>query len=580
MTRLKGRPRFPAGRTAFLFLAAAGLHFAAFDAFTQPLITDVAFFVHFAARTASGALPYVDFLDFKTPLSVFAGAVGFGAGEALGGYGVEGVRILYLFFAAATACALACCHARLAGRRAAAGWIALVLIFGIRLLGIFPSIGNVPKLLTVLCAAFALLAARRGRWIPAGGLVVLAFMDWQPGGGLAVIALGIMALAGRGRIAALVRAALGGLATLGIFAMYFALRGGLEAFWNLAFLAPFHRTAAGGDPEFEGRIERIGKLLASDCAGETWILYLAGAGLLVFPALLVLLRRRKPPEFPLGLGAGVFFAGLMGYALVDFQSHGDLFAVLWGTVFFAALPVWIVYQYLMFFMTRWVIRRRKGPSSARPALLLARRLRFALGLLLVAGLGAVTAPSFLKEGFRRGAPSGPAEFELCAQREVAHAFAEAHGGRRIACLDCQEALVLGRLDEVLGFVYYDPVIEAVLRDEAGPGGSAEDEAQGLGNRTARSESRIEDSDGRVGASGNRSTGAGNRPDPLLRRLDAARPDVVIPPQRSRQGKIRKGAFTRWLRRRGMVSTRLESEDGTYALRFWARPLAKKSEKED
>lgn len=65
-----------------LMLLAAGLHFASFEVVETPIELDVAFFLYFAERAAQGAVPNVDFLEYKTPLAIFVGAWAYRTGCA------------------------------------------------------------------------------------------------------------------------------------------------------------------------------------------------------------------------------------------------------------------------------------------------------------------------------------------------------------------------------------------------------------------------------------------------------------------------------------------------------------------
>ena len=64
------------GATAAAVLLCA-FHFAGFHPGSQPLVTDVRFFVYFAWRVARGAIPHLDYFENKTQLATFAGVVAF-----------------------------------------------------------------------------------------------------------------------------------------------------------------------------------------------------------------------------------------------------------------------------------------------------------------------------------------------------------------------------------------------------------------------------------------------------------------------------------------------------------------------
>jgi hypothetical protein len=68
-----------------LFAALLTLvHLARFDVAQGPIVTDVRYYVYFAARMADGAVPHRDFFDNKTQLATAAGAALYATATALG----------------------------------------------------------------------------------------------------------------------------------------------------------------------------------------------------------------------------------------------------------------------------------------------------------------------------------------------------------------------------------------------------------------------------------------------------------------------------------------------------------------
>lgn len=507
-------PRRSVKVPALLLVAAASLHFASYDITRQPVTTDVAFFLYFAGRTAAGSLPYLDFVDFKTPLAVFAGALGHLAG------GLYAVRIEYLFFAALSAAAAGLVHLHLFNRRQGAAWIGLLAFCGFNLLGLMPSIGNMPKQLTLLCAALGLLAANRGKWLIAGLLTLLAFMDWQPGGALACAALLVTALLGPGRGRALLRSLAGMIMGAAAFFLFFLANGGLAAFVRLAFLAPFVRPAAEGGAGLLGRLERIWRLLEADCRKEMWIVYAAFAGFLLYPFILVRLKRRRACTFPFGVGCAFYHYGIVLWTLYDFQGHGDLYIALGSLAFFGALPLIAIYYTIQGALLRYLQhrRRRRTYRILKPAL-------FTAALVVMAVLA---RPSLMKDGWRIGEPKGPAACTLSEQREVSGMIQRAFADGRLAFLDYSEVLYLAEMKDALGFVYFDPVIFHSVKEEG--------------------ESKA---------------------DTLIRHLDRAAPDGIVVPQRSRVRHWPKSRMTKWLKSRGYRPRRFTSNEGGYSVVVWS-----------
>lgn len=509
-----------------LFLAAFSiLHFLSYDLLNQPVITDVSFFLYFAARTAAGAIPYLDFLDYKTPLATFAGGFAYASGEFAGLDGLFAIRGLYLLFAALTALATGLVFFHLSNRRLAAAWVGVILYSGFNLLGLMPSIGNMPKQLALLSTLLALIAAHRRRWLLAGGLAALAGLDWQPGGALGCLAVVVAALLCESRSRAALKSGLGMAITACLPIAYFACHGALGKAFQLVFLAPMARPGA-ESKTLTTRFERIWRLLNSDCRGEMWLIYLAIAGLALFPVILFLLRRRD--SFPLAAGLAVYHFGILGWTLHDFQSHGDLFILLGSLVFFAAVPVCSLYYFVVWVLDSrfraWSLRGGAGPRRAFAR----HRLRIAIGLALVAGLIVAARPSFLSREERGGAPDGPLDFTLSDQREVARDFLKICEGHPVVCLDFQEILFLGKIEDALGFVYYDPVIHGILK-------------KGDENMTGT----------------------------LIRCLEEADPGLIIWPQRSRRAWISGGRMQRWRNQR-YRPLRLGSDNEEYGMMVWCK----------
>lgn len=507
-------PRRSVKVPALLLVAAASLHFASYDITRQPVITDVAFYLYFAARTAAGSLPYLDFVEFKTPLAIFAGALGHLAG------GLNAVRIEYLFFAALSAAAAGLVHLHLFNRRQGAAWIGLLTFCGFNLLGLMPSIGNMPKQLTLLCAVLGLLAANRGKWLIAGLLALLAFMDWQPGGALACAALLVTALLGPCRGRALLRSLAGMSLGAAAFVLFFLVNGGLVPFVRLAFLAPFARTAAEGGDVLHGHLERIWRLIKADCRGEMWIVYAALAGLVFYPFILVRLKRRRACTFPVGWGCAVYHYGIVLWTLYDFQGHGDLYIALGSLAFFGALPLIAVYYGIQGALARYLQRRRRGRTYR-----ILRAVLFGTALVVMAALA---RPSILKEGRRIGEPKGPVAYTLSEQREVSGMIFRAFTDGKLAFLDYPEVLYLAKMKDALGFVYFDPVIFHSVKEEG--------------------ESKA---------------------DTLIRHLGRAAPDGIVVPQQSRVRHWPKTRMTKWLKSRGYRPRRFTSGEGGYSVVVWS-----------
>jgi len=403
-----------AGWTAALL---AAVHFGSFYRLDGALHTDVRYFLYFAQRIADGAVPYADLLDPKTPLASIAGAFFVLVGRSLDVDPLSAIRCGYLALATLGGWLLFQIH-RILGGSDTAGILGLLAGCSFGLLGVMPSLGNVPKLLMVLGASGAALLAHHGRWTGAGALAALAFLDWQVGG-LAGIGVAVAAAAqGRRELA---RAALGGALVLLIAAGALAAAEGLEA--GLAQV--FGSAAARGSDALQARpfplqVAYLGLFMARVTGPQIW---LCGLSLL---GMAVLLRRLRMIREPLVVVLAVYHFGVVAFSLVDFQGEGDAFALLHTLGLFLGL-LWVA---LLPPVAAWLTGR-----VARPP-------RVAAGLVLAAAALAA-----------RPGPLRPAidhlayleETTLTGQRQVAAAVDELIGAREVLALDTVELLfLLGR----------------------------------------------------------------------------------------------------------------------------------------
>jgi hypothetical protein len=420
-----------AARPVLLYLAAALLHFAAFDLRRQPIATDVGFFLYFSAETAHGAVPYRDYFEHKTPLSILTGAALHRVGEAIGIDPLHAVRAGFLVLAAAYATLSAVTACAVTGR-AAAGWIVLLALAGFPLLGLLPATGTVPKLLAMLGATAAALAVHRRHWVWAGICAAGAAMDWQPGGALAgagVLLAGWTSGAGRRSAArALLGMALGAAPVI----VYLAVHGALAPFLAMTVGGSLGR-AAGETTDLGARLAWIRTL--ADLHHAPW---LTGSAILGLPLLLgVIVTCRGTASLPPLVHLGVYHGGIVAFSLLDFQGLGDLF-VLDGTLaMLAALPPLALVAAV----------ERAAPG----------RLRAAAVPGVAALLALVVRPSFLDRGWRTSAlpPIGRPGVTLAAQRQVARRFVDLVGAGRAAVLRHHHVLVLGPARTTLPFAYWN-----------------------------------------------------------------------------------------------------------------------------
>ena len=424
---------------ALMFLGA-GLHFVSFDLVHQPIATDISFYLYYAARTAHGDLPYVDFFEHKTPLGIYAGAWLYQLGEALGVDPLYAIRAGYLLLAALTATVMGVIFARLKNNRPLAGWIGLFAFCGFGLLGVMPAAGNIPKMIGMLGAGLSMLAVDRRRWIWAGIWAGVAGLDWQPCGAAVGAGVLLAALCTSHRFRSACRAVVGmALPFLPVLA-YFAIKGALGTFLNMIFVTSL--TKASQDPmSFGDRCDMIFWMLGWYCVDEMWLAVAAGVGLLWF--LVFLVRRIKTRRSPFLVGLACYHYGVIAFSLADFQGHGDLFIMEGSMAFFAGVTLVGLYYGLRRACLRFGGRRAR---ASRPVLATAAMLAL---LVLV-------RPSFLRAGWRvNHPPIAPDGTTLSAQRDVAKKFFQVVGDGDVLLVRQQELLFLGKGTNCLGFVTWN-----------------------------------------------------------------------------------------------------------------------------
>jgi hypothetical protein len=427
-------------------LAAALLaawHFASFPWRDHPLATDVRHFLYFAQQTAAGALPHADFFDNKTALATFLGAGLYRLGDAMGVEPLHAVRLGYLALATLAATLAFVVHRTIGGGRVACGAFALAFHCGFWLLGLLPSIGNVPKLGMATFATAAALCAHHRAWTAAGVLSGLSALDWQVG---ALAALGVLAAAGlrpsRERPAALARVVLGGaLAALPVLALYGA-RGALGPLFRQTVAASLSRGAATQSLAFaRDEWARRWQVVSSGTEGHTGLLLIAALGV---PAYWLWLRSPRGRAMR-GLASvlGVYHLGVLAFSSWDFQVYGDLFALLHTACFFAALAAGEAYLTLAAHV----------PGSRGKT----------MSPLLAALACLVWSRPWVDRGTLRVPGIAGTEVTLAAQREVAARLAPLLARSTTAVRGASEQLFLTHTRNPLPFVVWNPAVYTYFR---------------------------------------------------------------------------------------------------------------------
>lgn len=451
--------RVPAARAArsgggrrrgaeLLALALLALHFSSFEPSRQPIVTDVRISLYDAWRVSQGAVPHRDLYAVKTPLSTLLGAALHAAGERAGLDPLLAVRAGYLGLSVLAGLLAFAAFRALSGGSQTSGLLAALAVCSFGLLGALPAIGNVAKHAAAVCAWGAGLCAWRARWVLAGALASLAFLDWQVTG---IAALGLFAATRwdeRGARAAAARLALGAALGAAPLLIWLASQRALGAFAEQILFGAWRR-GAGALAQVDAvpawlRIARSAPEVCPEQSGLVW-LALAGVGI----ALHRLQREQRGrsaaplPLLRLHSALALPMAGVLLFSAIDFQAYGDWLALLHALSFFLASAYCAAHAQLR---ARWP--RRASPLAAS-----------ALALSIAVALA---RPGPLRPALELRAAGALPGFTLAEQRELALRTAERIGTRELAALDAAELLYLMRRVNPLPAAYWDGAVFAAL----------------------------------------------------------------------------------------------------------------------
>jgi len=422
-------------RLSLLVASALSLaHFASFDLFDSPVLTDVRYFLYFAWQIAEGATPYLDLFDPKTPLASFAGALLWRLGSALGVEPLYAVRVGYLGLATLGGVLGFVVFRRLGDGRPAAGFLGLAAGLSFGLLGELPAIGNIPKLLMVLSASATALLCFHRRWGAAGFVGALGFLDWQFGILAWLGAFATALLYGEPRHRAALSTMFGAVVALVPFVLYFAARGALGIALEQTVVAALFRGASSlGELSAIETLERVIHVLQLSTDIQWWLCLAAPAGVGVVVWWLV--SRRTSDEVRLLVPLAIYHFGIVFVMLIDFQGFGDAFATLHSLAFFLG-ALWVAL----------LVKIEGLVPAGRPAHF--RRTVTAAAVVL-AFVAARPGP------FRAESPRDRNRPSLSSQRDVAAQLDQMLGDRVLVAVESSEMLVLLRRPNPLPFIYWN-----------------------------------------------------------------------------------------------------------------------------
>lgn len=317
-------------------VVACGLHFSLYASGSRPLLWDTRYYMYFASRIAHGAVPYRDFFENKTPLSIYVGALFDRLGHAAGVAPIHAIRAGFLALAALAGILTFAVFRRLGRGRWTVAFLGLLAQLAFPLLSWLPAFGVLPKLTMALCASATALACADGRFALAGVTGGLALLDWQIGG-LALMGAAAAALAARRKVQALAAIAAGALAATAPLLAALALQGALAPAFGQTIGGLFGRTG----PWWKTRppAEKLGYLwmnVRAGCPGHSWLVLIGLSGIAIGIAE-AFRSRRKPGRLRLLLPLLTYHCGVVAFSAYDFQSYGDLYILLHSMAFFLGL---------------------------------------------------------------------------------------------------------------------------------------------------------------------------------------------------------------------------------------------------
>ena len=199
------------------------------------MVLDAATWDYMAVETARGLVPYRDVFLHKTPAAALLGAVGAWAGSAVGVEPVLAAHALFLFLGAlAPVLLFALCRATGLPRGAAVASAVALLAYDEW--GVSAIEGCLPKVPTVLFGLAAMLAAERGRPVPASLLGGVSVLFWQPGIAFLLGAWATLVRNGERRVSRLFLLGLVSLVPAALLLAWLAAHGALGDFFEQAVL--------------------------------------------------------------------------------------------------------------------------------------------------------------------------------------------------------------------------------------------------------------------------------------------------------------------------------------------------------
>lgn len=295
--------------------------------FQGALTRDLGIYSYAGQQVAEGVPPYLGVLNRAGPLAHVLPGVGALVARVGGLDDVVTMRVLFMLFATAAVC-VAYLLGRDLFRSRSAGLVTAGAMLAFHGFIQYASNGPREKTPMTLFVLGALWAVTHRRWFTAGVLTSLATLCLQTAffSTFTAVVVGALLLARGGRVRALVRIALGGLAPVAVLGTWFALAGSLRATWDGFY--GINRRYTVPNP-LDAERELVWEDLQAAYGVTVWLL-LGGTVLLVLVSLAAASRRARAaepglvvlPAMTAGLAAG------LAWILQEYDAWADLFPVL------------------------------------------------------------------------------------------------------------------------------------------------------------------------------------------------------------------------------------------------------------
>lgn len=291
------------------------------------LSRDVAVYAYGGQRVADGVPPYLGLVNRAGPLAHLVPGLAASAADLLDVDDLRAMRVLYTALAAAAVSVTYALGRDLFGSRLA-GLAAAVALLSYQGFIDYATYGPREKTLMVLFLLAALLAMRHQRWGTTGFLIGLATLTWQPVflaalvGVVVAVGLGLRT----GRVAALIRVAVGGLVPAVVTVAAYAMVGSLREFLD-AFL--FINARYTQEKSFLGRPLGNWQDLVEGFGTSLVVLLLGLVAMLTLGARILASReRRQSPAGAAVAGCAAATVISVAWTLKAFNNWPDAFLVL------------------------------------------------------------------------------------------------------------------------------------------------------------------------------------------------------------------------------------------------------------